>query len=202
MTSYLVLLRGINVGGKNKVPMAELRKLLEEELDFENVSTYIASGNVLLDSKLSAARVAAKIDAALPKAFKLDTDLVRVAVLSATELEAVVKNRPRGFGDEPAKYHSDAIFLMGIDVDEAMAVFSPRDGVDKVWPGKGVIYHQRLSAQRTKSRMGRIAGTPVYPSLTIRSWQTTLALLELMRKRQRPRQARPAAKRPGNFPPR
>ena len=181
MTSYLVLLRGINVGGKNKVPMAELRSVLED-LGFENVSTYIASGNVFLDSKLSAAKVAAKIDAALPKAFKL-TELVRVAVLSAAQLDAVVRNRPRGFGAEPAKYHSDAIFLMGIDADEAMAVFSPRDGVDKVWPGKGVIYHQRLSAQRTKSRMGRIAGTPVYPSLTIRSWHTTLALLELMRKR-------------------
>jgi uncharacterized protein (DUF1697 family) len=182
MTSYLVLLRGINVGGKNRVPMTEVRKLLES-LGSENVSTYIASGNVFLDSDLSAAKVAEKIEAALPKAFKLDAELIKVAVLSHDELEAVVKKRPKGFGDEPANYHSDAIFLMGVDADEAMKVFSPRDGVDKVWPGKGVIYHQRLSAQRTKSRMGRIAGTPVYPSLTIRSWQTTLALLELMRKR-------------------
>lgn len=182
MTSYLVLLRGINVGGKNKVPMAELRSLLER-LGFENVSTYIASGNVLLSSDLSAAEVAARIEAALPKAFELDADLIRVAVLSEGALETVVKKRPKGFGDEPARYHSDAVFLMGIDADEAMKVFSPRDGVDKVWPGDGVIYHQRLSAERVKSRMGRIAGTPVYPSLTIRSWQTTLALLELMRKR-------------------
>jgi uncharacterized protein (DUF1697 family) len=182
MTAYLVLLRGINVGGKNKVPMAGLRTLLEG-LGFKNVSTYIASGNVFLDSDLSAAKVAAKIEAALPKAFKLDAELIRVAVLTGDDLEAVVKNRPKGFGDEPTKYHSDAIFLMGIKADEAMAVFSPRDGVDKVWPGDGVIYHQRLSAQRTKSRMGRIAGTPVYPALTIRSWQTTLALLDLMRKR-------------------
>ena len=182
MTAYLVLLRGINVGGKNKVPMAELRKVLEDA-GFENVSTYIASGNVFLDADLSASKVADTIEAALPKAFKLDSSIVRVAVLSAAELDAVVKNRPRGFGAEPAKYHSDAIFLMGIDADEAMAVFSPRDGVDKVWPGKGVIYHQRLSAERTRSRMGRIAGTPLYASLTIRSWQTTLALQDLMRER-------------------
>ena len=74
---------------------------------------------------------------------------------------------------------------MGIDADEAMAVFSPRDGVDKVWPGDGVIYHQRLSAQRTKSRLNRIMGTPVYASATIRSWQTTIALLDLMRKRSK-----------------
>jgi uncharacterized protein (DUF1697 family) len=66
MTSYLVLLRGINVGGKNKVPMAELRKVLED-LGFENVSTYIASGNVFLDSDLSASRTAETIEAALPE---------------------------------------------------------------------------------------------------------------------------------------
>ena len=182
MTSYLVLLRGINVGGKNKLPMAELRSCLED-LDFENISTYIASGNVFLDSDLSAANVAEKIEAALPKAFKLHAELIRVAVLSKAALEAVVKRRPKGFGDEPTKYHSDAIFLMGIDANEAMAVFSPRDGVDKVWPGKGVIYHQRVSAERTKSRLNRIMSTPVYASATIRSWQTTLALLDLMRER-------------------
>ena len=95
----------------------------------------------------------------------------------------MVKRRPKGFGDEPTKYHSDAIFLMGIDAAEAMTVFSPRDGVDTVWPGKGVIYSQRLSAERTRSRLDRIVGTPAYRSMTIRSWQTTLALLDLMRKR-------------------
>jgi uncharacterized protein (DUF1697 family) len=177
-----VLLRGVNVGGKNKVPMAELRTVLEG-LGFENVSTYIASGNVFLDSESSASKVAEKIEAALPKAFKLDTELLRVRVLTRAELEAVVKRRPKGFGDEPSKYHSDAIFLMGIDADDAMAVFSPREGVDMVWPGDGVIYSQRLSAKRTKSRLGRIVGTLPYKSITIRSWQTTLALLELLRKR-------------------
>jgi hypothetical protein len=102
MTAYLVLLRGINVGGKNKVPMAELRKLLEG-LGFESVSTYIASGNVFLDSDLSASKVAEAIEAALPKAFKLDADHIKVAVLTADDLEAVVKNRPQGFGDEPSR---------------------------------------------------------------------------------------------------
>lgn len=181
LTSYLVLLRGINVGGKNKVPMAELRATLEG-VGFSNVSTYIASGNVLLDSDLSPGEVAAAIEAALPKAFKLHTELIRVAVLSADELEAVIEERPRGFGDEPTKYHSDAIFLMGIDADEAMTAFSPREGVDKVWPGDGVIYSQRLSARRTASRLNRIASSPHYKSMTVRSWQTTLALHALMRK--------------------
>ena len=182
MTAYVVLLRGINVGGKNKVPMAGLRAVLEEA-GFANVSTYIASGNVFLDSDRSAEDVASRIEDALPKAFKLDADLIRVAVLSADELEAVVAKRPKGFGDELTKYHSDAIFLMGIDAGVAMSVFSPREGVDRVWPGDGVIYSQRLSTQRTKSRLSRIAASPLYKSMTIRSWQTTLALLDLMKKR-------------------
>ena len=182
MKSYLVLLRGINVGGKNKVSMAELRAILEG-LGFSNVSTYIASGNVVLDSKQTAGKVAEAIEAALPKAFKLDAELIRVAVLSAAELEAVIERRPKGFGDEPAKYHSDAIFLMGIDAAEAMTAFSPREDVDKVWPGDGVIYSRRLSARRTASRLNRIASSPHYKSMTIRSWQTTLTLRDLMRKR-------------------
>jgi len=173
VTAYLVLLRGINVGGRNNVAMAELRAVLED-LGFSNVSSYIASGNVFLDSDLSAAKVGSTIEAALPKRFKLDAELIRIAVLSRAELEAVAKRRPKGFGDEPAKYHSDAIFLLGVDADESMAVFSPRDGVDTVTPGDGVIYSQRLSAQRTKSRLNRIVGTPAYRSMTIRSWQTTL----------------------------
>jgi uncharacterized protein (DUF1697 family) len=69
---------------------------------------------------------------------------------------------------------------MGIDPSTAMKVFDPRPGVDAVWPGKGVIYSQRLSAERTKSRLGKIVGTPAYKSMTIRSWATTLALLERM----------------------
>ena len=69
---------------------------------------------------------------------------------------------------------------MDIDAPTAMKVFDPRPGVDEVWPGTGVIYSQRLSAQRTKSRLGKIVGTPAYKSMTIRSWQTTLALLERM----------------------
>jgi uncharacterized protein (DUF1697 family) len=180
--SYLVLLRGINVGGKNKVPMAELRATLED-LGFSNVSTYIASGNVLLESDLGAGDVARKIEDALPRGFTLDTELVRVAVLSEEALEAVVRRRPNGFGEEPTKYHSDAIFLMGIDTDAAMTVFSPKEGVDNVWPGDGVIYSQRLSARRTESRLNRIMSSPHYKAMTIRSWQTTIALLDLMRAR-------------------
>ena len=179
----MLLLRGINVGGKNSVPMAALRELLEG-LGLSNVSTYIASGNVILQSELQPAAIKAKVEKALPATFRLDAELIKVLVLSAKDLEAIVDSRPRGFGARPAEHHSDAIFLMDIEVDEAMRVFDPREGVDRIWPGNGVIYSQRLSAQRTKSRLNRIMGTPAYRSMTIRSWQTTEKLLELVRKQE------------------
>ena len=179
MNTYIILIRGINVGGKNKIPMAGLRQCLED-LGFTDVTTYIASGNAILRSDRSADEVAGMIEAALPKSFRLDSELVRVLVLSRKELQSVIDRKPGGFGEQPEKYHSDVIFLMGIDVDQALAVFHPREGVDRVWPGEGVIYSERLSALRTKSRLSKIVGTPEYRSMTIRNWNTTTKLWEIL----------------------
>jgi uncharacterized protein (DUF1697 family) len=181
MNTYVILLRGVNVGGKNKVPMTELKKTLEE-LGYSNVSTYIASGNVILKSEKNADAIKAQIEAALPRKFQLDDALVKVLVLTHRQFQAVIDNKPEGFGEQPDKYHSDAIFLVDVDPAEAMRAFDPREGVDKVWSGDGVIYSQRLSAQRTKSRLGKIVGTPAYKSMTIRNWNTTTKLLEILRK--------------------
>lgn len=181
MNTYVILLRGINVGGKNKVPMASLKKCLED-LGFSNVSTYIASGNVLLASDKSPIEIQAQIEKALPASFKLHSELIKVLVLTRKQLQAVVDNKPEGFGEQPDTYHSDAIFLMGIDSAKAIAAFNPRAGVDEVWSGDGVIYSQRLSAQRTKSRLNKIMAAPVYKSMTIRNWNTTTKLLELLGK--------------------
>ncbi len=180
LTTYLVLFRGINVGGKNKVPMAELKALLSE-LGYQDVRTYIQSGNAVVRSNETAETIARRIEEALPTRFKLGTELIRVLALSRAELEAVIAGRPNGFGDQPGTYHSDAIFLMGVDTAGAMRAFSPREGVDVVWPGDGVVYSQRLSTQRTKSRLNRIMSSPVYKSMTIRSWQTTIALMDLVK---------------------
>ena len=131
-------------------------------------------------SDKTAAAIKRELEEALPKTFKLDSELIAVIVLTRAQLQGVVRKRPKGFGDKPDTYHSDAVFLMDIDATSAMKVFDPRPGVDEVWPGTGVIYSQRLSAQRTKSRLGKIVGTPAYKSMTIRSWATTIALLERM----------------------
>lgn len=182
MTTCVVLLRGVNVGGKNNVPMAALRRCLEA-LGYSNVSTYIASGNVILDSDKNSDEIRDQIEDALPRDFELDDERVRVLVLTRDELQGIVDGKPEGFGEHPETYHSDAIFLIGIDAARAMSVFHPREGVDTVWSGDGVIYSQRLSAQRTKSRLSRVMSAPEYKCMTIRSWNTTVRLLEMMRDR-------------------
>ena len=176
MNAYVILMRGINVGGKNKVPMAGLTKRLEA-LGFSSVLTYIASGNVILKSDKHADVIKAQIEEALPESFKLDIALIKVLVLTRNQLQTVIDNKPKGFGEQPEKYHSDVIFLMGITPEEALPVFVPREGVDHIWPGDGVIYSQRVSAQRTESRLSKIVATPAYKSMTIRNWNTTTKLL-------------------------
>ena len=100
-------------------------------------------------------------------------------MLTREQLRAVIDNKPQGFGEQPEKYHSDAIFLIGVDSAQVMPIFKPREGVDIVWPGDGVIYSQRLSAQRTKSRLNRIMAAPEYKRMTIRNWNTTTKLGEI-----------------------
>jgi uncharacterized protein (DUF1697 family) len=179
MKTYILLLRGINVGGKNTVSMTALKNCLEV-LGFSSVSTFIASGNVILQSNKHAEEIKEQVETALPKTFKLDNDLIKILVMSHEQLKAIIDERPKGFGDQPEKYHSDAIFLMGIDASDALPVFNPREGVDQVWPGNGVIYSQRLSALRTKSRLNQVMASPLYKSMTIRSWSTTVKLLDIL----------------------
>ena len=178
---YVALLRGINVGGKNIISMASLKKSLEES-GFTHVSTYIASGNVILESSQSPSAIRARLERALSEGFNLDDEHIKALVLTPNQLQAVIDNKPEGFGEQPDKYHSDAIFLMGIDSADVMPLFAPREGVDKVWPGDGVIYSQRLSSQRTRSRLSKIMATPEYKSMTIRNWNTTTKLLEILQK--------------------
>ncbi len=182
MNTYVILIRGINVGGKNKIPMAGLRTCLEA-LGFFNVSTYIASGNVIIELDKPGDAIKAQIEAALPECFKLDAEAIKVLVLTGDQLQAVIEHKPEGFGEQPEKYHSDAIFLIDIDSSQAISAFNPREGVDSIWQGDGVVYSQRLSAQRTRSRLNKIMAAPAYKSMTIRNWNTTTKLLEILKKR-------------------
>lgn len=88
--THIALLRGINVGGNNKVPMPELKAICED-LGFTNVRTYIQTGNVLFESGDSEAQVVEKLEQALQESKQR---YIAVMVRSAKELEAVLANNP------------------------------------------------------------------------------------------------------------
>lgn len=177
MTRYVALLRGINVGGRNKIPMADLRSAFES-LGFEDVTTYIQSGNVLFSSDAPRVSLESSIEGMLEA--RLGIPLV-VVVRSHRRLRAVVDRAPSGFGEQPDNYYSDVVFLKPpLTAARAMRIVDLRDGVDQAWPGTGAIYFARLSARRTASRMSRIVAKPEYQLMTIRSWSTTTKLLALL----------------------
>jgi uncharacterized protein (DUF1697 family) len=170
---YAALLRGINVGGKNKVPMTDLKKCLED-LGFSNVSTYIASGNVFLESEKPARVIKAQIEKTLPKSFKLDSKLVKVLVLTAKQVKTVAEDAPKGFGKEPKKFRYDVLFIMPpLTPAKAMAAIELKEGVDYAWAGRHAIYFRRLEARVTSSRVSKIVGKPEYQLMTLRNWNTT-----------------------------
>ena len=185
MKTYVIFLRGINVGGKNKIAMADLRTFLEK-LGYGNVVSYINSGNVIVDSGKTATAIEDEIEQELVKTFKFDSALIKILALTHQQLQAVVDDMPKEFSQDPADYYRDIVFLIKISEQEAFAVFDPLEGVDKVWVGKGVIYSQRLGTLRTKSRLGKIIGTPPYKSMTIRTIGTVNKLLGIMDSRQSP----------------
>lgn len=173
----MALIRGINVGGRNKVAMADLRAALESE-GFGAVRTYIQSGNALFESDRPSASLEAEVEGALER--HLGMPLV-VVVRSHAELRQVVEKAPTGFGKDPDRYRRDAIFLkQPLSSTQAMRVVRLREDVDQAWPGSGVIYFSRLTARATQSQMGKIVGTPEYKQMTIRSWNTTTKLLALL----------------------
>jgi uncharacterized protein (DUF1697 family) len=177
VTSYVALLRGINVGGKNLIKMPALKACFEEN-GLERVATYIQSGNVLFASDLRSTELTRRIETMLAAAFDY---IPTVVVRSRKQLRAVVERAPKGFGSRPTAYRYDVIFLKApLTANAAIKHVPTNPAVDEAHTGTGVLYFSRLTAKATQSRLNKIVGSPIYPSVTIRNWNTTTKLLELM----------------------
>lgn len=176
--TYLALLRGINVGGKNIIKMADLRNCFEAE-GFRDVVTYIQSGNVIFRSPSTGLRTLTKrIEEMLAEAFHYEASVV---LRSRKQMRAVVADAPADFGDQPETYRYDVIFLKAPQTaNAAMEQVPARPGVDEAWAGSGVLYFSRRIDQASRSYLSRLASMPVYQRVTVRNWNTTTRLLELM----------------------
>ena len=114
MPTHVALLRGINVGGGGKVPMADLRKLVTS-LGYAEVSTYIQSGNIIYTpAHEDSAALAAELEAAIGETFGVRTTAV---ILSKAELGAVISANP--YPDEPVLRYVHGVFMLS-DPDEAL----------------------------------------------------------------------------------
>ena len=107
MSRSVLLLRAVNVSGRNLVPMARLREVLSNESDLVGVSTYIASGNIVCDEPADAVASCARVREVIAAEFGVDTPVI---ARSHAELEAALAAQPFGNGDEKRVH---AMFLEG-----------------------------------------------------------------------------------------
>ena len=170
MTRVVVLLRGVNVGGHNRLAMADLRALLEG-LGCADVQTYLQSGNAVVTT--DDAGLAARVEQALQHELGMT---VAVLTRTAAELHAVVAASPFTGEDVDHKL-LHAVFLEGpapeLDVDALLP--------DRVVPGDGVLY-VAYAVDAHSSRAAKLLSSKRFRAVaTARNWRTVLALQELVR---------------------
>jgi uncharacterized protein (DUF1697 family) len=189
MASHVALLRGINVGGRNKVPMAELREVVAS-LGHTGVSTYIQSGNVLFSTgETDAGKLAAALEAAISERFGLWAPVV---VLSRDELTAVLAANP--YPDEPNPRLVHVVFLnadppqdMLDRIAAAQATAKAKGSQDTVQAAGGALFLHTPDGYGTSElaqAVLKIMSPPAKqkkPALTAtaRNWATSAKLLTL-----------------------
>jgi uncharacterized protein (DUF1697 family) len=172
---YVALLRGVNLGTRNRISMPELRAALDEAA-FGETQTYLQSGNVVLTSRAKPETVARKVSSVVAERFGLEIDVV---VRSRDELAAVVKRNPLGaVATDPKRYQ---VAFLSAELDpgvvsrlESLAASGERVvAIDRevyAWHPK-TIARSRLWAELAGKRLGVTA--------TSRNWTTVEALLAL-----------------------
>ncbi|MEJ3404766.1 DUF1697 domain-containing protein [Rathayibacter sp. YIM 133350] len=175
--SYVALLRGINVGGKNLISMAALADSFRDA-GYDDVRTYIQSGNVLFTSKKTSSRT---LEDALERMLRERFEIpILVVVRSRDELAEIIDAAPPNHGSDDLR--SDVYFLKHpLTGAQALAeVPELREGVDTISAGPGVLYFSRVAAKATTTRIQRFFAKPVFQQITVRNWRTTTRLLELL----------------------
>ena len=170
MTTYVALLRAVNVGGTGKLPMADLKSICRDA-GFARVETYIASGNVVFDSKAAASRVKAALEARLLAYAKKP---IGVVVRTAAEMAAVLANNP--FRRTEPKY-TYVVFLDARPPRDALE-HATGLGDEKVSLGRREIFiHYPTGMGRSKLRI------PAAKSGTARNMNTVAKLAGIAARR-------------------
>jgi uncharacterized protein (DUF1697 family) len=173
---YVALLRGINVGGKTLIKMADLRTCVEG-LGFDDVSTYIASGNVLFATDGDADRLADTIEHAIEERFELP---VKVVVLDRTAYGRIVKAIPKAWIGDDAVRANIAFVRPGTDAKNVVGELDPDPEVEEVKAVKGAILWATRRDALNRSALRKLIAGAAYKELTVRNLNTTLKLQKLL----------------------
>lgn len=170
---YILLLRGINVGANNRVPMKQLEQRLKE-LGFERSMTYIQSGNILIDTDMSAQACKSWFVELLHEEFHVS---VPVLIRTAEELAAIVTDTP--FPTEDGTRLNVSFMERALTQEETAHLSKFQDLPDRyALHGKDVYLYLGQSVRDSKLALYL---PKVGDSSTIRNWNTTVKLLELAR---------------------
>jgi len=180
MTKYIALLRGINVGGKNKVSMKALKELLEKN-GFLDVDTYINSGNIIFSSDNSDIEfLKMHCEALIFDTFKLK---ISVAVVSSAELIETLSNAPDWWDADAESKHNAIFVIPPTTVDEVMKeVGEAKPEYEKVSSYGKVIFWSAPIKTFSRTRWLKIVGKPVYDEVTTRNANTVKNLADRCRK--------------------
>ncbi|MED3563306.1 DUF1697 domain-containing protein [Bacillus xiapuensis] len=177
---YIALLRGINVGGHNKIKMADLKKMLET-IGLKNVKTYIQSGNVLFESEEIAADLTRKIEEAIQKEFGFP---VTVVLRTAPELEQIIKKCPYSLDDLFEGESVHVAFLAGIPTDEGINYLQNfNKGNDEYHiEGQDVYLYFRQSIRDSKlaAQLPKLG-----VQATVRNWKTVKNLDSMVKEMEK-----------------
>ena len=173
---YVAFLRGINVGGKNKIKMETLREICAA-IGFENVKTYINSGNLVFETaKIDDKNLAEKIEKAIEKEFGLQ---IKTIVRSIAEIENIVKNNPfDGQFENDKDLH---VFFLDEELpDEKRETLLSNNNENEQFAVRGREIFCLLKISVLDSLIGKdyIAKKLKIPS-TARNWRTVNKVLEL-----------------------
>jgi len=175
MARYVALLRGVNIGPRNRVAMPVLREALEEA-GFEDVRTYVQSGNIVLTSRAKPETVRRKVERVVAERFGLE---IAVVVRTRAELAAIVKRNPlRKVATEPKRYQVS--FLSGKLSAKVVHELEETAAADErvVVSGREVYAWHPRTVARSKL-WAKLAGKTLGVTATSRNWTTVEALLEL-----------------------
>ncbi|WP_223875888.1 DUF1697 domain-containing protein [Paucilactobacillus kaifaensis] len=175
--TYLLLLRGINVGGHNKVVMKELKVSLTH-LGFNNVVSYINSGNLIFESPLPQSVVADKVNQLL--ATKYEFPIVSL-VINEYEYKADLKKLPTWWGADEALRHNALFLLPGVDRSYFDMIKSRIGEYDQVeFRDHVILWTSTLKKDFSKSLYSKLMKERFYKDVTIRNRNTALKLLTLV----------------------